>query len=78
MSKRKEYPHIKLTSQSIRGNYYGAYDSSDEDESKMGYQIFISTTKKVDSTCECLGYIYNKPCYHIKKAKDLEAVLFVK
>jgi len=75
--KKKEFSHIRLTSQSIRGNYFGAYESSDEN-AKMGYQIFISTTKDVHSTCECMGYVHGKECYHLKSAKDLEAILFVK
>lgn len=74
---KKEYPNIKLVKQGIRGNFYGAFDSKD-DNANQGYTIFISTTKKVKSTCECMGYIHGKECYHLKSSKDLEVVLFGK
>lgn len=73
---KRNYPHIRLTSQSIRGNYYGAYASSDENE-KQGYQIFISHTDGIRNSCECMAYVHNVPCYHIIRAKEIEVVLLV-
>ena len=73
---KRNYPHIRLTSQSIRGTYYGAYASSDENE-KQKYQIFISHTDGIRDSCECYGYIHNLPCYHLIRAKELEVVLLV-
>ena len=70
----KHFPIIKLTSQSIRGNYYAAYESDDEN-AKQGYTIFISTTEGVHDSCECMAYIHNLPCYHIIRAKELEVIL---
>lgn len=73
---KKKFPHIKLSSQSLRGNYFGAYVDSDID-SKQGYQVFISHTPGIENTCECNGYIHGKLCYHITEAKKLEQKLFV-
>lgn len=73
---KRNFPHIKLTSQSIRGNYYGAYASGDENE-KQKYQIFISHTEEMHDSCECMGYVHGKPCYHLIRAKELEVVLLV-
>lgn len=72
---KRNYPHIRLTSQSIRGNYYGAYESNDE-QSKQGYTVFISNTEGIHDTCECYAYIHNLPCYHLIRAKELEVELF--
>jgi len=71
---KRNYPHIKLTSQSWRGNYYGAYVSSDENE-KLKYQIFISHTDGIHDSCECMAYVHGDPCYHLIRAKELEIVL---
>jgi len=71
---KRNYPHIRLTSQSIRGNYYGAYESNDE-QSKQGYTVFISHTNGIHDSCECLAYIHNVPCYHIIRAQELEVIL---
>jgi len=74
---KKEYPNIKLVKEGVRGNFYGAFDSNDND-ADQGYTIFISNTKRVKSICECMGYIHGKWCYHLKDAKDLEVILFGK
>ncbi len=71
---KRNYPHIRLTSQSIRGNYYGAYESNDEN-AKQGYVLFISHTKKVRDYCECIGWSLGKVCYHLKRAKEIEVIL---
>jgi len=73
----KKFPHIRLTRQSIRGNYFGAYGNADKN-SKQGYTIFISHNNKVHDSCECDGYVHGKPCYHLKDAKALEEMLFEK
>jgi len=73
---KRNYPHIKLTSQSWRGNYYGAYASSDENE-KLKYQVFISHTDGIHDSCECMAYVHGEPCYHLIRAKELEVVLLV-
>jgi len=72
---KRNFPHIRLSSQSMKGNYYHAYSSSD-DEAKQGYQIFISTTDGIHDSCECLGFIHLKPCYHLIRAKEIEVVLY--
>jgi len=73
---KRNFPHIRLTSQSIRGNYYGAYEN-DNENAKLGYQIFISHTDGIHDSCECYAYIHNLPCYHIIRAKELEVILLV-
>ncbi len=73
----KKYPHIRLTSQSIKGNYFGAYENSEED-SKQGYTVFISNTIFTKDYCECRGFIHGKLCYHLKDAKKLWLKLFSK
>lgn len=73
---KRNFPHIKLTSQSFHGYYYGAYENDDEN-AKQGYAIFISDTEGIHDYCECLGYVHGKPCYHIIRAKELEVVLSV-
>lgn len=72
---KRNFPHIRLTSQSIRGNYYAAYENNDEN-AKQGYTIFISTTKGVHNSCECMGYVHGNECYHMKAALDLEEMFF--
>jgi len=71
----KKFPHIILTSVSTNGNYYGAYENSDED-AKKGYTIFISDSTKTETYCECMGFVHGKMCYHIKEALDKEKFLF--
>lgn len=71
---KRNYPHVRLNSQSIRGNYYGAYESDAED-SKQGYTIFISTTEGIHDSCECMGYIHGTPCYHLIRAREIEVIL---
>lgn len=71
---KRNFPHVKLTSQSIRGIYYGAYASSDENE-KLKYQIFISHTEGIHDSCECMAYVHGVDCYHLIRAKELEVVL---
>lgn len=73
---KRNCPHIRLTSQSIRGNYYGAYASEEQNE-KQKYQIFISHTKGIHDSCECMAYVHGMPCYHLIGAKELEVVLLV-
>ena len=68
---KRNFPHIRLTSQSIRGNYYGAYESDDEN-AKQGYTIFISTTDGIHYYCECMGCVHGTHCYHLIRAKELE------
>ena len=68
---KRNFPYIRLTSQSIRGNYYGAYENCEE-KTKLAYQIFISHTDGIHDSCECYAYIHNLPCYHIIRAKELE------
>ena len=73
----KKFPHLRLARKAIRGNYFGAYENSDEN-AKQGYTIFISHDNKVQDYCECDGYVHGKPCYHLKNAKELEKKLFAK
>ncbi len=68
---KRNFPHIRLTSQTMKGNYYHAYSSSD-DNAKRGYQIFISTTAEKPDNCDCLVFVYNIPCYHLIRARELE------
>jgi len=71
---KRNFPRIRLVSQSIKGNYYQAY-SSDDDDAKLGYQIFISTTDEPDN-CDCMAFVYNIPCYHLIRARKLEVIFF--
>lgn len=71
---KRNFPIIKLTSQSWRGNYYTAYANTDEN-SKQGYTIFISHTKGIHDSCECMAYVHGDPCYHMVRAKELEVIL---
>lgn len=71
---KRNFPHIRLASQSMNGNYYYAYSSSD-DNAKRGYQIFISTTDEKPDNCDCISFVYNKPCYHLIRTRELEVVL---
>lgn len=73
---KRNYPYIRLTSQSIKGNYYAAYASTDEN-SKKGYVIFVSHTEEVRSYCECTGWAIKERCYHLIIAVELEERLFV-
>lgn len=73
---KRNYPYIRLTSQSIKGNYYGAYASTDEN-SKQGYTVFVSHTEKVRNYCECVGWSLKEACYHLIIARELEERLFV-
>lgn len=70
----KNYPVIKLHSTTTKGNYYGAFENSSED-AKLGYLIFISCDGR-PNTCECLGYVHGKNCYHLDEAIKLEVKLF--
>ena len=72
----KKFSHIRLTSQSIKGNYFGAYDGPSEDD-KQGYTLFISHTPDAKDYCECRGYVHGKLCYHLKDAQKLEEFLGV-
>lgn len=74
--KKRNYPHIRLTSQSIRGHYYGAFENDDENK-KAGYTVFISNTDGIEDSCECMDYVHGTPCYHLIKAKELEVILLV-
>ena len=74
--KIRNYPHIRFTSQGIRGHYYGAYESDDEN-SRQGYTVFISNTEGFEDSCECMGYVHGTPCYHLIRAKEMEVTLFV-
>jgi len=73
---KRNYPHIRLTSQSMKGNYYAAYPNNDEDV-KPGYHLFISHTKETQEFCECMAYVHGKPCYHLIRARELEVRLSV-
>lgn len=66
----KKFSHIRLDTVSTKGNYFGAYDSN-EDDSKKGYTIFISTSEDEKTYCECMGFVHGKLCYHIKRAREL-------
>ena len=72
---KRNFPHIRLTSQSMRGNYYGAYENNDEN-TKYGYTVFVSNTKDTHDYCECAAFVHNKPCYHLIRAKELEILYF--
>ena len=67
---KKKFPHIRLDNISTKGNYFGAYESNDDD-SKKGYTVFISTSEDEKTYCECMGFVHGKICYHIKRAKEL-------
>lgn len=73
----KKYPHIRLTKQTAKGDYFGAYETSDPD-SKQGYTLFISNTIFAKDYCECRGFVHGKLCYHLKEAKQLRLKLFGK
>jgi len=73
---KRNFPHIRLTSQSIRGNYYGAYENNEEN-AKQGYTVFISHTDGIHNSCECMEYVHGKPCYHLIRANELEVILLV-
>lgn len=77
MNKEKEFPHLKLMSQSINGNYFGAFENRDEN-AKQGYTVFLSHTKGVRNYCECKGWSIRESCYHLKGAKKLEDKLLPK
>jgi hypothetical protein len=70
MKIERKFPHIRLDSLSTKGNYFGAYENS-EDDAKKGYTIFISDSIDEKTYCECMGYVHGKGCYHIKRAKQL-------
>ena len=72
---KRNYPYLRLTSQSIKGNYYGAYASTDEN-STQGYTVFVSHTEGVRSYCECTGWSLKESCYHLSISRDLEERLF--
>ncbi len=74
--KKRNFPHIRLSSVSTNGHYYGAFES-DEENAKLGYTVFISNTDGVDDYCECMAYVHGNPCYHLIKAKEMEIELFV-
>jgi len=73
---KRNFPHIRLNSQSIKGNYYSAYENDDENV-KPRYHIFISHTDGIHDYCECLAFVHLKPCYHLIRARELEVVLSV-
>lgn len=72
---KRNYPIIKLCSQSLRGNHYGAYQDNEED-TKQKYAIFIAHEKGWNDSCECAAFVHGLPCYHLIKAKELEVVMF--
>lgn len=71
----KKFPYIRVTSVSTNGNYYGAYENSDED-AKKGYTIFITNSANAKTYCECMGYVHGKMCYHIKESLEKEKMIF--
>ena len=71
---KRNYPHIRLDLQGNNHNYYGAYESND-DNAKRGYILRVATTKGLKDTCECPAWTHGKPCYHLIRAKELEVVL---
>lgn len=73
----KKYPHIKLISQSARGNYFGAFVNKKID-AQQGYVIFLSQVKDVRNYCECKGWSIRESCYHMINARKLENLLFEK
>lgn len=73
----KKYPFIRLTNHAIKGNYFGAFTNSNEN-SFMGYTLFLSNIDELKNYCECAGFIHGKICYHLKKAMILQEKLFGK
>lgn len=64
----KKFSNIRALIKTHLGYRFGAF-STIADDAQKGYDLFVSNENPSKDWCECMGFVHEKRCYHLKEAR---------